>query len=57
MASEKKIFEFFFSPKKNFAFRLPRPPIKISDLGAKFIWLVEDYSRNISVKLLSKYLE
>ena len=22
----------------------------------KFIWLVEDYSKNISVKLLSKYL-
>ena len=24
---------------------------------AKFIWLVEDYSRNISIKVLSKYLQ
>ena len=29
MASEKKIFEFFFS--ENLAFRLPWQPIKISD--------------------------
>ena len=35
---------------ENLAFRLPWPPIKISDLD-KFIWLVEDYSEYLSVKL------
>ena len=44
---------FFFS--KNLAFRLPWLPIKISDLD-KIHMLVENYSRNISVKILSKYL-
>ena len=53
MASRKKIFEYFF---ENLAFRLPGQPIKISDFD-KFMWLVKYYSRNISVKLLSKYLQ
>ena len=44
---------FFFS--ENLAFQLPWSPIKISDLDK--IHMVEDYSRNISVKLLSKYLQ
>ena len=44
MASEEMIFEFF----RKFSFWLP---------WTKFICLVEDYSRNISVKLLSKYLQ
>ena len=48
MASEKKIFEYFFF--KNLAFRLPWQPIKISDLD-------KDYSSKISVKLFSKHLQ
>ena len=28
-----------------------------SAVWTKFIWLVQDYSRNISVKLLSKFLQ
>ena len=32
MACEKKIYLFFFFFFENFAFRLPWPPIKISDL-------------------------
>ena len=32
MASEKKIIDFFFFVVENLAFRLPWPPIKISDL-------------------------
>ena len=44
---------FFFA---NLSFRLPWQPIKFS-VWTKFICLVEDYSRNISVKLLSKYLQ
>ena len=51
MASEEKIFE---NDLENLAFRLLWPPIKINDLDK---WLVEDYSRNISVKVLSKYLQ
>ena len=45
MTSQKKIFEYFFANQSN------------SDILTKFIWLVEDHSRNISVKLLSKYLQ
>ena len=58
MASEKKIFEFFFFFFfiENLAFRLSWPPIKIGDLD-KIHMLVEDFSSNISVKLLSKYLQ
>ena len=52
MASEEMIFEYFFS---NLAFRLHGNQSN-SVVWTKFIWLVEDYSRNISVKLLSKYL-
>ena len=53
MASEEKIFEYFFADlgfgchgnKSN------------SAVWTKFIWLVEDYSGYISLKLLSKYLQ
>ena len=38
MASEKKIFEYLFQKSK-------------SAIWTKFVWLVEDYSRNVSVKL------
>ena len=47
MASEKKIFRIFFF--ENLAFWLPWQPK--STIWTKFIWLVEDYSRNISIKL------
>ena len=47
-------FWFFFFA--NLYFWLPWQPIKFRGL-TKFICLVEDYSRNISVKLLSKYLQ
>ena len=47
MASEKKIFEYFCF--ENLAFWLLWQPIKISDLD-KIHMVVEDYSRNISVK-------
>ena len=46
LASEEKIFEYFFA---NLAFWLPWQPIKFSGLD-KFICLVEDYSRNITLK-------
>ena len=53
LASEEKIFEYFFT---NLAFPLPWQPIKFSG-WTKFVWMVGDYSRNISVKLLSEYLQ
>ena len=40
----------------NLSFQLPWQPINLA-VWTKFICLVEDYSRNISVKLLSKYLQ
>ena len=50
MASEEMIFEYFFS---NLAFRYQSN----SEVCTKMLYLVKDYSRNISVKLLSKYLQ
>ena len=50
MASVKMIFEYFFA---NLSFYGNQSN---SAVCTKFICLVEDYSRNISVKLLSKYL-
>ena len=43
---DSRFLNVFFSFFENLA----------SVIWTKFIWLVEDYSRNISVKLLSKYL-
>ena len=51
MASVKKIFDFFFF--KNLAFGCHGNQSK-SAILTKFIWLVKDYSRNISVKLFFK---
>ena len=53
MASEEMIFGNLFS---NLAFLLPWLPIEFSGLDKKFIHLVEEDSRNISVNFLSKYL-
>ena len=52
MAPEKIIFQYFFT---NLAFRLPWQSIKTA-IWTKLIGLVK-YSRNISVKLLLKYLQ
>ena len=52
-AIEEMIFEYLFA---NLSFRLPWYQSN-SEVWTKFISLVEDYSRNISVKLLSKYLQ
>ena len=46
LTASEKIFEYFL---ENLPFMLSWQPIKFSDLD-KFIWIVEDYSRNISVK-------
>ena len=43
MISEEKIFEYFFE-------NLPFGNQSNSAIWTKFIWIVEDYSRNISVK-------
>ena len=53
-ASEEKIFEYFFEnyPFSDDAFLL----ISNSAIWTKFIWIVEDYSRNIFEKK-SKYLQ
>ena len=50
MASEK-IFEYFFQ-----TFSLSVAMTKLA-IWTKFIWLVKDYSRNISVKCFSKHLQ
>ena len=56
--SEETIFDFFF-----FFFFLQISLLVAtgnqsnSAVCTKFIWLVEDYSTNISEKLLSKYLQ
>ena len=52
MASEKKIFEYLFRK-----FSLSDAMFTNQAIWTKFIWLVEDYSKIISVKLLSKYLQ
>ena len=52
MASEK-IFEYFF---RTFSLLVAINQSK-SVIWTKSIWLVEDYSRNISVKLFTKYLQ
>ena len=57
MTSEKDIFEcFFFFFSKILPFGWHGNQSK-SVILTKFIWLVEDFSKNISVKLLSKYLQ
>ena len=52
MSSEEMMFENMFP---NLAVLLPWHPIEFNGLD-KIIYLVEDYSKNISVKRLSKYL-
>ena len=55
MASEEMIFFFFLvGGGVDLAFLLPWQPIKFSGFD-KFHVFKKDYSRNISVKLLSKY--
>ena len=56
-------YEGYIQPKfckccmqEKLTFHLPWQLIKFSCLDL-FIWLLEDYSRNITVKLLSKYLK
>ena len=49
----RRFLNIFF---EKLAFRLPWQPIKISNLN-KIHMVVEDYSRNISVELFSKYLQ
>ena len=53
MASEQMIFEYFFV---NLSFGCHGNQSN-SAVWTKFTHLVEDYSRNISVKLLSKHLQ
>ena len=53
MASEEMIFENLFAIKP---FCGHGNQLN-SAVWTKIIWLVEDYSRNISVKLMSKYLQ
>ena len=53
-ASEEMIFEYFCVCK--FSLSVAMATIKLGSLY-KIIRLVEDYSGNISVKLLSKYLQ
>ena len=49
-------FYIFLNFSANLVFLLPWQPIKFSGLDT-IINLVEDYSMNISIKLLSKYLQ
>ena len=51
MASEKIFFFFKISLSVAMANQSK------SAIWTKFIWLVKDYSRNISVKLFSKHLQ
>ena len=53
MASEKTIFEYLF---RKFSLSVAMATNQNQHFGQNS-WLVEDYSKNISVKLLSKYLQ
>ena len=53
MASEKKIFEYFF---QTFSLSVAMATNQNQRFG-QVIWLVKEYSRNISAKLFSKHLQ
>ena len=50
----RRFLNFFFC---KFSISVAMETNQKSEIWTKFIWLVEDHSRNISVKLLSKYLQ
>ena len=55
IASEKMIFEYFFFRK--FSLSVATATNQNQRFDQKFTWLLEDYSRNISVKGFSNYLQ
>ena len=54
MASEEKIFEYFVMQISPFGCYGNQSNLVV---WTRFTWSVENYSRNISVKRLSKYLQ